>query len=444
MALQGTFQDFGLPDILQLISMQRKTGILTVNSDHETVRIVFFEGAIIDADAEPRRMEDRLGYTLVRTGRLTPEQLRRALGVQQQTLKKLGLVLLDLKFIDEKTLKEALEIQITQTIFRTFRWKSGTYHFENRDDIQVDPRLHVVLSTDNVLMEGVQIVDEWPIIQKRIPDMQMVFRPRVPKEVIEVQEESTDIDFHFGRGGPESAAQATETVTMTPEAFRVFALVDGRNTVQDIIDQSPLPEFTVLKYLFDFSNRGLIEPVRRVSEQTVVEVEEAPPAPLPEVAVGRIVPTVALGAVLVLLGLSWFRPLYPAAPTDQPVLRQLRVASALDLARTMALGFYITHGTWPRTVQEMATDGLGLQWLRDLWGRPVQVVLNPPQLTLHRPDGQPAEVLLPPSVLGTEVLNPVEGIRFIELTETPSPGPVPKASDGQVPETSSVARPTER
>lgn len=429
MALQGSLQDFGLSDILQLISMQRKTGILTVRSDHETVRIVFFEGAIIDADAEPRRMEDRLGYTLVRTGRLTQEQLRRALDVQQQTLKKLGLVLLDLKFIDEKTLKEALEIQITQTIFRTFRWKSGSYHFENRDDIQVDSRLHVVLSTDNILMEGVQIIDEWPIIQKRIPDMQMVFRPRVPKEAVEIREAPTEIDFQFGRGGTEPTAQAAEAVTMTPEEFRVFALVDGRNTVQDIIDQSPLPEFTVLKYLFDLSNRALIEPVRRVSEQAVVEVEEAPAAPLPEGAVGRLMPTVALGVVVVLLGLSWLRPLYPAAPTDQPILRQLRVASALDLARTMALGFYIVHGAWPRTVQEMVPDGLSFQWLRDPLGRPVQVFPQPPQLTLARPDGQPAEVLVAPYVLGAEAINPVEGIRFIVPTETLPSGPASRTSE---------------
>ncbi|MCS7313526.1 MAG: DUF4388 domain-containing protein [Acidobacteria bacterium] len=429
MALQGSFQDFGLPDILQLISMQRKTGVLTVRSDSETVRIVFFEGAIIDADAEPRRMEDRLGYTLVRTGRLTQEQLRRALGVQQQTLKKLGLVLLDLKFIDEKTLKEALEIQITQTIFRTFRWKSGTYHFENRDDIQVDSRLHVVLSTDNILMEGVQIIDEWPIIQKRIPDMQMVFRPRVPKEAIEVREEPTEIDFQFGRGGTEPTAQAAEAVTMTPEAFRVFTLVDGRNTVQDIIDQSPLPEFTVLKYLFDLSNRALIEPVRRVSEQAIVEVEETPVTPSSEAAAGRLVPAVALGAVMVLWGLSWLRPLYPAGPTDQPTLRQLRVEGALDLARTMALGFYITHEAWPRTVQEMVPDGLSFQWLRDPLGRPVQVVQQLPQLTLTRPDGQPTEVLVAPYVLRTEAINPVEGIQFIVPADTVAPGPASRPSE---------------
>ena len=39
MALEGTIRDFGLPDIFQLIGLQRKTGILTLTNekDGETV-----------------------------------------------------------------------------------------------------------------------------------------------------------------------------------------------------------------------------------------------------------------------------------------------------------------------------------------------------------------------------------------------------------------------
>ena len=39
MALQGTIKDFGLPDIFQLIGLQRKTGILSLTNekDQETV-----------------------------------------------------------------------------------------------------------------------------------------------------------------------------------------------------------------------------------------------------------------------------------------------------------------------------------------------------------------------------------------------------------------------
>ena len=51
MALSGTLKDFALPDIFQLIGMQRKTGLLTLESDRETVSVVFeqFLRLLIDA-----------------------------------------------------------------------------------------------------------------------------------------------------------------------------------------------------------------------------------------------------------------------------------------------------------------------------------------------------------------------------------------------------------
>ena len=43
MALEGTIKDFGLPDIFQLIGLQRKTGLLTLTNekDEESVIITF-------------------------------------------------------------------------------------------------------------------------------------------------------------------------------------------------------------------------------------------------------------------------------------------------------------------------------------------------------------------------------------------------------------------
>ena len=37
MALEGTIRDFGLPDIFQLIGLQRKTGILTLKNEKDQI-----------------------------------------------------------------------------------------------------------------------------------------------------------------------------------------------------------------------------------------------------------------------------------------------------------------------------------------------------------------------------------------------------------------------
>jgi hypothetical protein len=95
MALEGTIRDFGLPDIFQLIGLQRKTGLLTLvnERDDESVTVTFENGMVVMADSSARRLEDRLGNVLVKQGKITRERLDEALGVQRQTLQRLGHVL---------------------------------------------------------------------------------------------------------------------------------------------------------------------------------------------------------------------------------------------------------------------------------------------------------------------------------------------------------------
>ena len=93
MALQGTIKDFGLADILQLIGIQRKTGLLTLENGEEGVTIKFLDGQIVGADTRSASVEDLLGAVLVRTGRITEAQLKEALRAQKKTLQRLGYVL---------------------------------------------------------------------------------------------------------------------------------------------------------------------------------------------------------------------------------------------------------------------------------------------------------------------------------------------------------------
>ena len=51
MALEGTIKDFGLPDIFQLIGLQRKTGLLTLKNEKEHVTVAFENGMVVMADS---------------------------------------------------------------------------------------------------------------------------------------------------------------------------------------------------------------------------------------------------------------------------------------------------------------------------------------------------------------------------------------------------------
>ena len=110
MALEGTIRDFGLPDIFQLIGLQRKTGLLTLanEKDQESVTVTFENGMVVMADSSARRLEDRLGNVLVKQGKVARERLDEALAVQRQTLQRLGHILVSGSSIISKDLRDVL------------------------------------------------------------------------------------------------------------------------------------------------------------------------------------------------------------------------------------------------------------------------------------------------------------------------------------------------
>ena len=258
MALEGTIKDFGLPDIFQLIGLQRKTGILSLTNekDEETVTVTFENGMVVMADSTGNRLEDRLGNVLVKQGKISRERLDEALGVQKQTLQRLGHILATGSAITQKDLKDALQVQVSQIVFRVFRWRDGGYQFTAADTVDWDRENFVPMSADFILMEGIRMVDEWPIIEKKIPSFDVVFRPVVDPSLIEVGTSGAD-DSGSGeirRGAPAASGK----IRLSPEEDRVFRKVDGVRTVQAIIDGTGAAEFEVCRTLFDFLNRNLI------------------------------------------------------------------------------------------------------------------------------------------------------------------------------------------
>jgi hypothetical protein len=372
MALEGTIQDFGLPDIFQLIGLQRKTGILSLTheKDGETVTVTFENGMVVMADSSANRLEDRLGNVLVKQGKVTRERLDEALGVQRQTLQRLGHILASGSAITTKDLRDALQVQVSQIVFRVFRWRDGRYQFTPAENVDYDRENFAPMSADFILMEGIRMVDEWPIIEKRIPSFDIVFRPVVDPSLIEVGVSGPD-DSGGGdlRRGP---LTATGRIRLTPEENRVFRKVDGVRTVQAIVDGTGASEFEVCRTLFDFLNRSLIAPEGR-GETPVIEAEEADRASsLPGYAVAALVSALALGGLASTLA-------SPFAVTGRPPVVAQAWAEVEDgvswqrlfrLDRTIQ-AWQATHGSPPPTLQDLVEAGLvHSSFLTDPAGRP--------------------------------------------------------------------------
>jgi hypothetical protein len=379
MALEGTIKDFGLPDIFQLIGLQRKTGVLTLKHDSEQLTITFENGMVVYADSPTKRVEDRIGNLLVKQGKLGKDRLEEALQKQKQTLQKLGHVLISNGFITAKDLKDALQVQIAGLVFKVFRWREGEYHFAPSDTVEYEKDHFNPMSADFILMEGIRMVDEWPIIEKKIPTMDVVLKPVVDPRLIEVgggSEEAGDDPFGgLGEEPKRSAASSSSKIRLTPEEERVFRKVDGTRTVQEIIDAAGIGEFEVCRTLFDLMNRNLVAPGGRGAATRAADATGRPERVVsgaPGYIAIALAVVLSAGALFVhlkrpfaVLGLS---PLLNGTYTL--LLEGVRNTRLQRLDRAI-VAYNLAHGHAPATLEELVKGGLvDRSYLTDPWARP--------------------------------------------------------------------------
>jgi len=377
MALEGTIKDFGLPDIFQLIGLQRKTGLLTLKNEKDQVTVVFENGMVVNADSSTKRLEDRLGNVLVKQGKLSKERLEDALNTQKQTLQRLGHVLTTQSYITVKDLKDAINVQVSQIVFKVFRWRDGEYHFEPTESVDYDRENFSPLSADFILMEGIRMVDEWPIIEKKIPSMDIVFKPAVDPHSIEVgggaEAES------MGGVTPEPkrvAASSSSKIRLTPEEERIFRKVDGARTVQAIIDSVGMSEFDTCRMLFDLLNRNLITTVGRGTTKQAEAV--------PDEGVASATPGYLLTAVAILVavysqrtspfGVTGFPPMLKS--TEELMLQGVSRTRLERLDRAV-MAYDLDRGGVPRTLEELVDHALvDPSYVHDPWARPYHYALT--------------------------------------------------------------------
>ncbi|MEE8218794.1 MAG: DUF4388 domain-containing protein [Vicinamibacteria bacterium] len=380
MALEGTIKDFGLPDIFQLIGLQRKTGILTLTNekDQEVVTVTFENGMVAMADSTTRRLEDRLGNVLVKQGKISSARMEEALGVQKQTLQRLGHILASGSAITTKDLRDALQVQVSQIVFRVFRWRDGRYEFNATDSVDYDRENFNPMSADFILMEGIRMVDEWPIIEKKIPSFDIVFRTVVDPASIQVGASEPD-EAESGEVRPGTPA-ASGRIRLSPEEERVFRKVDGVRTVQAIIDSTGTAEFDVCRTLFDFLNRNLITAEGRGATPVRQEARAGQRA--------SSLPGYAVAALVVLLAAAGLAAQY-SAPFAITGLRP-RVGRGFELLRDSVSwsrlarldqairAWRATYGAAPQTLEELVLAGLvDRSYLWDAARRPFHYEVGP-------------------------------------------------------------------
>src|SRR5687767_3837839 len=125
MAIKGSLREAALPDVLQLLAMGKKTGCLGIAHRGHFAHIYFAEGKICFADIvnRPERTGDLTAY-------------------------------------------------VEETVYQLFTWNEGSFNFE----VGVAPEHgdRVAIAPESLMLEGARRMDEWSIIETRIPGPEMV------------------------------------------------------------------------------------------------------------------------------------------------------------------------------------------------------------------------------------------------------------------------------
>ncbi len=243
MAIKGSLKEASLPDVLQLLAMGKKTGCLSVNHRANFGYIYFEKGRISYASIVNRR--DRLGDMLVKNNVITAEQLQSAVAAQdRQRERRIGELLVDMGYLSREALREHIREQIEEAVYFLFTWNQGSFNFEA--DVQPDEQEFLVsINPESLLLEGARRVDEWTLVEKKIPTFDIVFevdRPRVQRSDVE----------------------------LTPDQEALLDLVDGRRDVQQIIDASGMGEFEVGKVMYGLATTGFLH---RIGTSRAVEAQ---------------------------------------------------------------------------------------------------------------------------------------------------------------------------
>ena len=175
MAFQGSLKELPLPDIIQLVSVSGKTGKFTLSRDEERGSIFLKNGQMVHAAV----------------GDLVGEEAIYSLAI----------------------------------------WNHGEFQFNPGEE---PDRQTITKSNTNLLMEAARRLDEWRVLSKKVPSVDLV---------------------------PELMMRENrhEQITLNPHEWMLITKIDGQRTITDIGRALNLSSFEVAKILYGMITSELVQ-----------------------------------------------------------------------------------------------------------------------------------------------------------------------------------------
>lgn len=190
MAIRGNLSEASLPDVLQLLAMGSKTGCLTLHVDDASGSIYFENGLVCHASLSTRRLDT------------------------------------------------------DDAVFAMFNWTHGSFSFEPGENPPAGV-VRTAVDPQELLLEGARRVDEWSLIEKKVPNFDVVF-------ALDRQQ------------------MLHNTIAFTRDQQGLLPLIDGNRNVRELMQESKLGEFAIGKALYGLVSGAFLVAVNSESSAPVV------------------------------------------------------------------------------------------------------------------------------------------------------------------------------
>ena len=231
--LRGDLTAISAPELLQMISMQKQSGILSIHSGQKWLKTYLCDGIVSQVIGYNLGDAFKLGHYLVSMGHLRSHDLDWFLSQHRSGQMKFGEELVQLGYLSKEDLEKAFLQQSTEMLYEMLRWNVG--HFSlfrlSADAPEMQRAARLSLRLEPLLFEGIRRIDEWARIEQKIrPDM-------IPRQL------------NKERSIP----------SLNQLELATYSLVNGQNSVQTILQFSKHNAFEVSSALYKLLKDGLIE-----------------------------------------------------------------------------------------------------------------------------------------------------------------------------------------
>jgi hypothetical protein len=232
--LAGDLGFISIAEVMQMLELQRQTGVLKISYGALEIALFFGEGRIDMGKSVNLPPSFLLGRFLVEDGVVDRRRLDSILNEPDAASRLLGETMVERKFAADQQVREALRRQTSELVYEAVRWKNGRFMFQVGMSSPEATLAHLAMAPGALLMEGFRRVDEWLVIEGSFQFDDVLVPDRVAIE----------------RLGDRSDLTAQEEL--------VLSAVNGQRSVRQIVDDVDASTFDVCKSLHQFLNSGLI------------------------------------------------------------------------------------------------------------------------------------------------------------------------------------------